>query len=486
MTTKTPVTVAYGDGIGPEIMTATLKILAAANAPIDPIVIEVGEKVYHQGFSSGIPDSAWETIKRTRVLLKGPITTPQGGGYKSLNVTMRKTLGLYANVRPCLTFKPYVPAGCKHMDLVIIRENEEDTYSGIEHRQTEDVYQCLKLITRPGCEKIVRYAFEYARKFNRKKVTCLSKDNIMKMTDGIFHRVFNEIAPLYPDIETNHLIVDIGTALVACQPEKFDVLVTLNLYGDIISDVAAQVAGSVGLAGSANIGDTVAMFEAIHGSAPDIAGKDIANPSGLLNGAVQMLVHINAPEAANLVENAWLKTLEDGIHTGDIYSPEHSKEKVGTNAFADAVIARLGQKPQHFKVANYQPTKSEPLQTHVTQKTSSDKKLVGVDIFIDQTNLADATAIAEKLQNAHPGLQLIVLTSRGLKIWPNSSVEDPFLQHICCRFQSNTDIKQLSSVSAQDIIQLQTEITNRGLNIVKTENLYTFGGQPGFSLAQGQ
>ena len=255
MTTKTPVTVAYGDGIGPEIMTATLKILSAANAPIDPIVIEVGEKVYQQGFSSGIPDSAWDTIKRTRVLLKGPITTPQGGGYKSLNVTMRKTLGLYANVRPCLTFKPYVPAGCQHMDLVIIRENEEDTYSGIEHRQTEDVYQCLKLITRPGCERIVRYAFEYARKFNRKKVTCLSKDNIMKMTDGIFHRVFNEIAPLYPDIETNHLIVDIGTALVACQPEKFDVLVTLNLYGDIISDVAAQVAGSVGLAGSANIGN---------------------------------------------------------------------------------------------------------------------------------------------------------------------------------------------------------------------------------------
>ena len=372
------------------------------------------------------------------------------------------------------------------MDLVIIRENEEDTYSGIEHRQTEDVYQCLKLITRPGCERIVRYAFEYARKFNRKKVTCLSKDNIMKMTDGIFHRVFNEIAPLYPDIETNHLIVDIGTALVACQPEKFDVLVTLNLYGDIISDVAAQVAGSVGLAGSANIGNHAAMFEAIHGSAPDIAGKDIANPSGLLNGAVQMLVHINAPDAANLVENAWLKTLEDGIHTGDIYSAQHSKEKVGTMAFADAVIARLGQKPQYFKVANYQLTPSAPLATQASEKAHSDKKLVGSDIFIDQTNLKDAAAIAETLQNAHPNLQLIVLTSRGLKIWPNSSVDDPYLEHICCRFQSGSEIKQLSSVTAQDIIQLQTEITNRGFNIIKTENLYTFGGQPGFSLAQGQ
>ncbi|MDX1902499.1 MAG: NADP-dependent isocitrate dehydrogenase, partial [Gammaproteobacteria bacterium] len=333
MAIKTPITIAYGDGIGPEITAATLDILTAADAPIESEIIEVGEKIYRAGFTSGIPDTAWESLKRTKILLKGPITTPQGGGYKSLNVTLRKTLGLFANVRPCISYAPFVPTKHPKMNLVIIRENEEGTYAGIEHRQTDEVYQCLKLVTRPGCERIVHYAFEYARKFNRKKVTCLTKDNIMKMTDGIFHQVFNETAAEYPDIQSEHFIIDIGTALVADQPERFDVIVTSNLYGDILSDVAAQVAGSVGLAGSANVGNHVAMFEAIHGSAPDIAGKNIANPSGMLNGAIQMLIHINQPETAELIENAWLKTLEDGIHTRDIYSKEHSTELVGTKEF---------------------------------------------------------------------------------------------------------------------------------------------------------
>ena len=355
MAIKTPITIAYGDGIGPEIMRATLKILTAANARIEPEVIEIGEKVYQQGFTSGIPDEAWQSLKRTKVLLKSPITTPQGGGYKSLNVTLRKTLSLYANVRPCVAYAPYVETAFPKLDLVIVRENEEDLYAGIEHRQTDEVYQCLKLVSRRGCEQIIRYAFEYAQKFNRKKVTCFTKDNIMKMTDGLFHRIFNQIAAEYPPIKNEHYIIDIGTALLAAEPERFDVIVTLNLYGDIISDVAAQVAGSVGLAGSANIGNQMAMFEAIHGSAPDIAGKNIANPSGLLNGAIQMLVHINQPDIATLIENAWLKTLEDGIHTADIYSDQFSKEKVGTAQFAEAVIARLGQKPSHFKPANYQP-----------------------------------------------------------------------------------------------------------------------------------
>ena len=321
-----------------------------------PEIIEVGEKVYlHRLLLLVFPILHWQSLKRTKVLLKGPITTPQGGGYKSLNVTLRKTLSLFANVRPCIAYAPYVASQFANIDLVIIRENEEGTYAGIEHRQTDEVYQCLKLVTRPGCERIVHYAFEYARKFNRKKVTCLSKDNIMKMTDGLFHQVFNEIAAEFPDIQHDHLIVDIGTALIANQPERFDVIVTLNLYGDIISDVAAQVAGSVGLAGSANIGNQVAMFEAIHGSAPDIAGKDIANPSGLLNASIQMLIHINQPHHATLIENAWLKTLEDGIHTGDIYSSKYSTKKVGTKEFAQAVIDRLGQQPLHFTPVNYQP-----------------------------------------------------------------------------------------------------------------------------------
>ncbi len=487
MSIKTPITVAYGDGIGPEIMAATLKILEAAKADIDPEIIEVGEKVYLQGYTSGIPDSAWAALKRTKVLLKGPITTPQGGGYKSLNVTLRKTLGLFANVRPTVSYAPYVVTKCPDIDLVIIRENEEDLYAGIEHRQTDEVYQCLKLISRPGCEQIIRYAFEYAEKFNRKKVTCFTKDNIMKMTDGLFHRVFNEIAADYPNIQHEHFIIDIGTALIASQPERFDVIVTLNLYGDIISDVAAQIAGSVGLAGSANIGNQMAMFEAIHGSAPDIAGKNIANPSGLLNAAVQMLVHINQPEIATLIENAWLKTLEDGIHTGDIYSATHSKKKVGTDAFADSVIERLGQKPSHFKPADYKPGAYTKIECYGDKLSKiSQKELMGVDIFIDNPTDIPAEELAAKLSTFGGPLELIVITSRGLKIWPNSTIDAPYLRHCCCRFQSAKEINQLRKIHHTDIIQLLSQLDKLGLDVIKTENLYTFDGKLGFTLAQGQ
>lgn len=486
MAVKTPITVAYGDGIGPEIMHATLNILSAANTPIEPEVIEVGEKVYLQGFTSGIPDSAWQSLKRTKVLLKGPITTPQGGGYKSLNVTLRKTLGLFANVRPCTSYAPFVATKHPDMDLVIIRENEEGTYSGIEHRQTDEVYQCLKLVTRPGCERIVHYAFEYARKFNRKKVTCLTKDNIMKMTDGIFHQVFNEIAAEYPDIQTEHFIIDIGTALVAASPERFDVIVTSNLYGDILSDVAAQVAGSVGLAGSANVGNHVAMFEAIHGSAPDIAGKKIANPSGLINAAIQMLIHINQPESATLIENAWLKTLEDGMHTADIYAKDYSKQKVNTDEFAAAVIARLGQKPTHFKPVSYQQDVRAKIECYgAKKKTIAKKELVGIDIFIDNPNYTP-NELGEKITKMNTKLKPITITSRGLKIWPNSMIDAPYAHHCSCRFQSSADVKHLAGISHQDIIHLLQQFDLTGLDVIKTENLYTFDGKIGFSLAQGQ
>ena len=487
MSIKTPITIAYGDGIGPEIMRATLNILKASDAKIEPEIIEIGEKVYQAGYTSGIPDEAWQSLKRTKVLLKSPITTPQGKGYKSLNVTLRKTLSLFANVRPCISYAPYVATKCPNINLVVIRENEEDTYAGIEHRQTDEVYQCLKLVSRPGCEKIIEYAFEYARKFNRKKVTCFSKDNIMKMTDGLFHRVFDEIAADYPGIAHEHMIIDIGTALVATAPERFDVIVTLNLYGDIISDVAAQVVGSVGLAGSANIGNQMAMFEAIHGSAPDIAGKNIANPSGLLHAAIQMLVHINQPHIANHIENAWLKTIEDGIHTGDIYTPKMSKEKVGTDAFANAVIERLGKKPMHFTPANYQSGSYTKIECYGGRPHIKSKKhCVGVDIFIDNPTDIPADEIAAKLAPLSQSLTLVIITSRGLKIWPNSSIETPYLRHCCCRFQSSNNIQQLPPITHEAIIDLLTKINQLGIDVIKTENLYTFDDQLGFTLAQGQ
>ena len=406
-TTLTPITVAYGDGIGPEIMQATLRILAAAGAKIAPETVDIGEKVYLRGNSAGIEDSAWESLRRTKVFLKAPITTPSGGGYKSLNVTVRKTMGLYANVRPCVSYAPYVDTLHPKMDLVIVRENEEDLYAGIEHRQTDEVFQCLKLITRPGCEKIVRYAFEYAKNNGRKKITCMVKDNIMKMTDGLFYKVFEEIGAEYSGIERERYIIDIGAARLATRPEIFDVIVTPNLYGDILSDIAAEMTGSVGLAGSANIGEHVAMFEAIHGSAPDIAGQDIANPSGLLLGAVMMLVHIGQHDIASKIHNAWLAALEAGIATADLQK-DTSKHATGTAAFADEVIARLGQTPSQFKTVNYQKpvaTKSaaisatsegmkssiEPLITAspalYTPKAPASKALVGVDIFEQSENL---------------------------------------------------------------------------------------------------
>src|SRR6266496_2213166 len=349
-----PITVAHGDGIGPEIMDATLHILKAASAALDIETIDIGEKVFLRGFTSGIEPSSWDSLRRTKVFLKAPITTPQGGGFKSLNVTVRKMLGLYANVRPCVSYHPFVETKHPNMDVVIVRENEEDLYAGIEHRQTQQVFQCLKLISRPGSERIVRYAFEYARRNNRKKVTCFTKDNIMKFTDGLFHRVFTEIAAEYADIENEHWIVDIGAAKLADTPEAFDVLVMPNLYGDILSDVSAQIAGSVGLAGSANIGDRCAMFEAIHGSAPRRAGQNLANPSGRLLGAVLMLVHIGQTEVAEKVHNAWLRTIEDGIHTYDVYNEATSKQKVGTKEIAEAVGERVGQKPNTLKAVSYE------------------------------------------------------------------------------------------------------------------------------------
>lgn len=478
---KTPITVAYGDGIGPEIMEATLQILTAANAQIEPEVIEIGEKVYQKGSTTGIQESAWESLRRTKIFLKAPITTPQGGGFKSLNVTTRTALGLYANVRPTQAYHPYVQTRHPLLDLVIIRENEEDLYTGIEHRQTEQVFQCLKLVSRPGCEKIVRYAFEYARANNRKKVTCLSKDNIMKMTDGLFHKVFNEIGKEYPDIEQDHWIIDIGSALLADKPERFEVVVTLNLYGDIISDIVAQIAGSVGMGGSANIGDQCAMFEAIHGSAPDIAGRGIANPSGLLHGAIMMLVHIGQGEVAAKIHNAWLCTLEDGIHTGDIYKEGNSNIKVGTQDFAKAVIERLGKLPSRFKPANYQSA-PKAIQIKPSTPTPSKKELVGVDIFLDWKD-GSAQELGTTISSLVGGkVYLRMIANRGVKVYPDNMPETFCSDHWRCRFLGQDG----STISKDTIPELLTLLNSNGFDTVKTENLYNFNGEAGYSLLQGE
>lgn len=471
---------ANGDGIGPEIMSATLRILEAAGAQIEPEFIEIGEKVYKNGLTAGITDSSWEALRRNKIFLKAPITTPQGGGYKSLNVTARTTLGLFANVRPCQAYSPFVQTNHPLLNLVIIRENEEDLYTGIEYRQTDEVYECLKLISRPGCEKIVRYAFEYARANNRKKVTCFSKDNIMKMTDGLFHRIFNEIATEYPEIETDHWIIDIGAALLADQPQRFEVIVTLNLYGDIISDIAAQVAGSVGMGGSANIGEQCAMFEAIHGSAPDIAGKGVANPSGLLNGAIMMLVHIGQGEVAARIHNAWLKTIEDGIHTGDIYKRDISKQRVGTTDFADAVIARIGQLPEHFRPISY-ASAPRPIQVASSKVKPQNKELVGVDIYLDNRTL-NPQSLGDALSSIASDFKLTMITNRGTVVYPGNTPETFYTDHWRCRFLSKTG----GAIPKASVINLLSRLDIDGYDIIKTENLYLFDGKAGFSAGQGE
>lgn len=475
------ITVAHGDGIGPEIMEATLRIIKAAGASIIEETIAIGEKVYLSGNTAGIAPESWESLRRTKVFLKAPITTPQGGGFKSLNVTTRKVLGLYANIRPCISYHPYVKTKHPIMDVVIVRENEEDLYAGIEHQQTDEVVQCLKLISRPGTEKIVRYAFEYAKAYGRKKVTCFTKDNIMKQTDGLFHKIFDEIGAEYPELEKEHWIVDIGAAKLADTPEVFDVIVMPNLYGDILSDVAAQITGSVGLAGSANIGDGFAMFEAIHGSAPRRAGQNLANPSGLLLGAVQMLVHIGQADVAEKVQNAWLKTLEDGVHTYDIFKDGTSKEKVGTKEFADAVIARLGQKPAQIKPVDYSKSKGSFNMT-LKEYAPAKKEIVGVDIFVHENN-RDANKMGDALKAITAGnMHLTMITNRGVKVWPNGFPETFCTDHWRCRFK-NEDLK---ASSHEDIISLQQQVLAAGYDIIKTENLVTMDGKPMFSAGQGQ
>lgn len=475
---NTPITVARGNGIGPEIMDATLEILKAAGARLDIDEIEIGEDVYKRGCMTGIEDHAWETLRKNKIFLKAPIFTPMGGGFKSLNVTVRKTLGLYANVRPCRSFHPFVQTHHPEMDIVIVRENEEDLYGGIEYKYTPNVTESIKLISRQGSERICRYAFEYAKANGRKKVTCMVKDNIMKISDGLFYETFQEIAAEYPEIESERYIVDIGAARIASRPEDFDVIVTENLYGDIVSDIAAEVTGSVGLGISANIGDEFAMFEAMHGTAPDIAGQGIANPSGLLLGAVMMLVHIGQGDVAETVHNAWLKTIEDGIHTGDLYKEDTSKKRVGTDEFKKAVLERIGQKPSQLKAVSYSDSTGALTMPPLKDRKDVQRELVGTDIFVYAKD-KDVGVLASEVQPlVREGFHLSMISNRGVKMWPGQKPESLCSEMWRLRFKGKTGPRRV----AQQI----TDLADAGFDIVKTHNLYEFDGEPAYSKAQGE
>lgn len=475
---KRAITVARGDGIGPEIMDVVLHVLDAAGAALEIHEVEIGEKVYRAGHAAGIEPETWESLRKTKVFLKAPITTPQGGGFKSLNVTIRTSLGLYANVRPCISYHPVVSTKHPEMDVVVIRENEEDLYTGIEYHQTPETYHSIKMITQPGTDRIIRFAFDYARSNGRKKVTCFTKDNILKIADGFFHERFEAIAKEYPDLENEHWIIDIGAAKLADTPEAFDLLVLPNLYGDILSDVAAQIAGSVGLAGSANIGSGGAMFEAIHGSAPRRAGQNLANPSGLLLAAVMMLVHIDQPDVATTIHNSWLRTLEDGIHTYDIFKEGVSKKKVGTKEFGEAIIANLGEMPKTFKAAHYQSQPpSAPINSKETHKRPSKKELVGVDIFIHHEGTLDA--LLKELKPLHGGhLRLGIISNRGVRVWPEGHPETLCVDQWRCRFLAS---EVGGVISHQQIAELLHEMATHKIDFTKSEQLYRFDGVPAYS-----
>jgi isocitrate dehydrogenase len=479
------VTFAKGDGIGPEISDAVQNILQQSGVNIKFENVTLGLAAYERGIQSGIPEEAWESLDRTGLMLKGPISTPQGDaakGYKSVNVTLRKALGLFANVRPCVAYAPWVQTRHPKLDMIIVRENEEDLYAGIEHQPTEEVVQCLKLMSKPACDRIARYAFDLAQAAGRKKVSCFTKDNIMKLTDGLFHKSFNDASKQYPKISKEHLIVDIGAARLANKPEQFDVVLLPNLYGDILSDVAAEIAGSVGLSGSGNLGEHAAMFEAVHGSAPDIAGKDIANPSGLLTAALYMLAHAGRSQQAQRIYDAWLCTLQDGIHTADI-TGGHTTKIVGTKAFAQAVIDRLGEQPRQRRMLQW-PAAKVPLYPLVRAQPQR-KEFVGIDVFV-QDRAEHVQALISKLgkiTQARDPLELIMITNRGVKVWPNGHMQTGCVDHWRLRFLGKP---QPSKQAWRDVNKVLGLVSQEGFEVVKTENLYTFDGKPGFSAAQGQ
>lgn len=491
---KFPVALCKGDGIGPEIMDATLRILEAAGAALEYTEVIMGEKVYSTGNTSGITPEAMEVLKKHRVFLKAPITTPQGTGFKSINVSIRKSFKQYANVRPVVSYAPFVENHFnKNFDVTIVRENEEDLYAGIEYQQTPGIFTAMKLLSEPGTRRIVEYAFDYAVKNNRKKVTCMTKDNIMKITDGMFHRVFQEVAAKYPQIQSEHYIIDIGTARLANAPYNFDVVVTLNLYGDIISDVVAEVSGSVGLAGSGNIGNKYSMFEAIHGSAPTMAGQNRANPSGLLSGAVMMLAHIGQGTIAAKVQNALLKTLESGVITPDLAKTETAKVGktiLGTKEFADAVIKNLGQVPTTLKPVSYKDFEFDNnggedydvIKDHKTHFVQAKKEIVGADCFVAlQGSNKDIGEKIEKVKT--PKMAFKMTSSRGLTVWPNTSGLTYSNDQWRCRFLRTSEKE---SLTPHDIIELLIALENAGLEVIKHETLCTFNGKTAFSMGQAE
>lgn len=458
-----------GDGIGPEIADAVVQILEAAKIPINWIEKNAGLSIIEK-HPTGIPQETFDAITKYKIALKGPTTTPVGTGHKSVNVTLRKSLELYANVRPAKSL-PGVRTRFDNVDLIIVRENIEDTYGGIEHIQTADVAQGLKLITRPGSIRISKYAFEMAKLSGRKKITAVHKANIHKLTDGLFLECFYEVAKDYPELKSDDLIVDNACMQLVTNPERFDVLVLPNLFGDIVSDLCAGLVGGLGVAPGGNIGDETAIFESVHGSAPDIAGQGIANPTALLLSALQMLQHIGYHKTKVRIEVALLQTLKDGIKTRDLGG------KANTAEFTQAIIQRL-EPASIDEFTNPKPVriKSDLLQTHKDKVEDCH----GVDVFIE--SYGGIPKVPEKVDH----LQLKLISNRGTKVYPGPKPDIWLVDHYRCRYVAKDENGEYLRISDEEIFHLLRELYVRKFNWMHIEKLRVFDGEIGYAKAQGE
>jgi isocitrate dehydrogenase len=478
---KTLVTLIPGDGIGPECMNAARKIIEATDVPIEWEECEAGTSVFQKGLPSGVPQETIESIRKTRVVFKGPLATPVGFGEKSANVTLRKLFETYGNIRPVREF-PGVPTpySGRGIDLVVVRENVEDLYAGIEHMQTPGVAQCLKLISRKGCEKIVRLAFEFARSEGRKSVCCATKSNIMKFTEGMLKRTFEELAPEYPDIEAWHLIIDNAAHQLVKRPEQFDVIVTTNMNGDIISDLSSALVGGLGFAPSANLGNDVAIFEAVHGSAPKYTGKNVINPTAVILSGVLLLRHLGEFEAASRIENALLVTLEEGkTRTRDVVGDEKA---ASTTAYTDEIIANLGRRSERWSTRDYKPIRMPQVSNAPALVHAESRRVVGLDIFVE------APISAEELGKSVEGLAegsafaLKMISNRGTKVYPAGGAITDCIDQYRCRFLLRDASGDATDAQILDLIQRITA-KHRWAHI---EKLQEFDGAAGYTKAQGE
>lgn len=483
----TKIAVAKGDGIGPEIMDAVLSIFKATNVPVEYEFVDMGKWVFDKGFSNGMTARAQQTIEALGILFKGPMETPKGKGVKSINVTARKTWNTYANKRVFQTLHGvntvFSKAGIP-IDITIVRENIEDTYGGIEHMLTHDVALSRRFITRPGSEQVIRYAFEMAKKKNAGRITCGHKANIMKITDGLFLEVFYEIAKEYPELKADDIIVDDLCMKLVTRPDLFDVVVLTNLQGDIVSDLCAGLIGGLGFAPSANIGDHISIFEAVHGTAPDIAGKNIANPTALLLSGLGLLIHLGLMETSAMIENALLYTLESGVHTGDF--GDKSIPSVNTTQFAQTIINNFGKKPKHNPRTDLPDEPTTCTVFHLDENPmlesleGSAEKIVGVDMFIE-SNVQPNDLAEICLSHAGTKFKLVNISNRGTQVWPTGSSFTNLVNQYSCRFESIDN----SAVSQTDIVELYASLIN-DFKVCSTELLNMWGDKKAYSLAQGQ